>query len=82
MSVRRTVTPVILAFGMALAGLGAGSASAAPTPVGPECQQAVRDAVLRAVQGQVEPGQVIQYLQVVTQDGVHVLQLCIVTVPA
>ena len=58
--------------------LTASPVAAAPTPmVGPECAAPVRDAVLAVVAGRVQPGTVIQYLQV--QAGQ--LVLCVVIVP-
>jgi hypothetical protein len=54
---------------------------ATPQPmVGPECAPPVRDAVIAAVAGRAQPGQVIQYLQV--QAGQLVLCVVIVPTPA
>lgn len=76
---RRVAAVLAVALGAAVAGLGAGQASAAGPLIGPECAENVRAAVLAAVEGRTSPGQVIQYLQI-TADGQ--LQLCTVTVPS
>lgn len=56
--------------------------TAATGAFGPECSEPVRDAVLAAVQGRAEPGQVIQYLQIIQINGQYTVQLCTVTVPS
>lgn len=79
--IRRIALAAALAIGVTAVGVGASSASAA-APIGPECGDAVRNAVLAAVQGRVMPGQVIQYLQFVVKNGQLAVQSCVVTVPA
>lgn len=57
------------------------ASTAAAAPAGPECSEPVRQAVLDAVDGWADPGQVIQYLQIIRIGGTYQVQLCTVTVP-
>jgi hypothetical protein len=81
--IRRIALAAALAIGTVVAGIGAGSASAAPT--GPECREAVSRAVIAALAANrvpTTPGQVIQYLQVTVTSGTYILEPCVVTIPA
>lgn len=79
---------VVLLAVVILLGVAAGSASAAPVArtaavVGPECNVALVAAVLLQLGDRVEPGRVIQYLEVRWDPatGRYVLGPCTVTVP-
>lgn len=61
----------------------AGRYAAAQQPVGPECSDPVRSAVLDALSGRTDvyPGQRVQYLQIVQVGERYVVQACVVTIP-